>query len=243
MMLKVKAFINQHINISKMKRVALYIILVLILATLVYKGCNKRIEILPDTFKAGLDSLHKVNDSLMASIQQKNNELDSLYIVDMDAAASIQELKGNIAATIVHTKAAKKVVKTLTDPGLVSQFNQRYPADTVSDKLQVARPVLVSAAEDLVELDGAKELIKIKDTIIGLDSSRLVVKDSVISKYQSKEISFKSIIGNQDTQIKGWQNQYNVLKVENTKLKVKSKFQRIASYIIIGGLGYLTLVK
>ena len=186
-----------------MKRVILYSLLVLLIAALVYEGC-KRVQPPSETFKATIDSLHKLNDSLMDGIKFRTNMIDSLYTVDVESYITIQELKGDIAAAKKHTKAAKKAVKTLTDPGLVSQLNQRYPADTVSNKLLVARPVLVSAAEDLVELDGAKEVIKTQDSIIVVSDVRLITKDSIISKFLDKEAIYKKVLVNKDTEIRTW---------------------------------------
>jgi non-ribosomal peptide synthetase component E (peptide arylation enzyme) len=216
-----------------MKRVILYSILVLLIAALVYEGC-KKIQPPSETFKATIDSLHKLNDSLMDGIKFRTDIIDSLYTVDVESYLAIQELKGNIAATIKHTKAAKKVVPALTDPALVSQFNQRYPADTVSNKLQVARPVLVSAAQDLIELDGAKDVIKAQDSIIVEDGVRLITKERIISKYAEKESIYTKVIVNKDTEIDTWTKEHKALKFENTKLKAKSKVQKLALYIVSG---------
>ena len=225
-----------------MKRVILYSLLVLILAALVYEGC-KRVQPPSDTFKVGLDSLHRENDSLKADIQQKTDQIDSLYTVDVESYITIQELKGDIAAAKKHTKAAKKAVKTLTDPGLVSQLNQRYPADTVSNELLVARPVLVSAAEDLVELDGAKEVIKTQDSIIVVSDVRLITKDSIISKFLDKEAIYKKVLVNKDTEIRTWTKEHLSLQLQNKNLQVKVKAQKTALYIAAGLFVTAMLIK
>ena len=225
-----------------MKRVILYSILVLLIAALVYEGC-KRVQPPSETFKATIDSLHKLNDSLMVGIKERTDMIDSLYTVDVESYSAIQELKGNIAATLKQTKAAKKVIPALTDPALVSQFNQRYPADTVSNKLQVARPVLVSAAQDLIELDGAKEVIKTQDSIIVQDSVRISTKEKIIDKYVEKESIYTKVIANKDSEIDIWTKEHKALKLENTKLKVKSKVQKIILYIVSGALATVALLK
>lgn len=225
-----------------MKRVILYSILVLLIAALVYEGC-KRVQPPSETFKATIDSLHKLNDSLMDGIKFRTDMIDSLYTVDVESYLTIQELKGNIAATVKQTKAAKKVIPALTDPALVSQFNQRYPADTVSNKLQVARPVLVSAAQDLIELDGAKEVIKTQDSIIVQDSIRIGTKEKIIEKYVEKESIYTKVIANKDTEIDTWTKEHKALKFENTKLKAKSKVQKIVLYIVTGALATVALLK
>jgi hypothetical protein len=225
-----------------MKRVILYSILVLLIAALVYEGC-KRVQPPSETFKVALDSLHKLNDSLMVGIKERTDMIDSLYTVDVESYITIQELKGDIAAAKKHTKAAKKVVKTLTDPGLVSQFNQRYPADTVSNKLQVARPVLVAAAEDLIELDGAKDIIKAQDSIIVEDGIRIITKETIISKFLDKEAIYKKVLVNKDTEIKTWTKEHLSLQLQNKNLQVKAKAQKTALYIAAGLFVTAILIK
>jgi hypothetical protein len=224
-----------------MKKYIFPILTVILICFVVFEKCSDTVS--DKAFNTQMDSLNHANDSLKVAIAKDDSVINDLNILDAELNDLVLHQKTKVTTVIKYVESKKNTIDLMHDGEIVSFYNNRYPTDTTSSPIIVAKPVLVASAKDLVELDGAKELIKIKDTIIGLDSSRLVVKDSVISKFKSKEISFKSIIGNQDVQIKGWQKQYNVLKLENTKLKAKSKFQRIASYIIIGGLGYLTLVK
>lgn len=225
-----------------MKKVILYSILVLLIAALAYEGC-KHIQVPSENFKVALDSLRKENDSLKVDLQKDADLIDSMYAVDVEAGFFIQELKGNIAAISKHTKSAKKVIATLSDPGLVTQFNQRYPADTMSDKLQVARPVLVSAAEDLIELDGAKETINTQDSIIVVSEARLTIKDSIISKYVNKETTYTRLIANKDSEIKTWTKEHLSIQLQNRRLQVKVKAQKIVIYIVAGALATVALLK
>jgi hypothetical protein len=137
----------------------------------------------------------------------------------------------------------KNNVDSYTEQELISSLNKRYPKDTVTNPLPVAQPVLVSVAKDLVELDGAKQIIVLKDSSINTLEAKVTVKDSVIGKYANKELNYKNIILNKDKEITGWEGQYQKLELQYNKLKVKSKFQRIGSYVVIGGLAYLMLVK
>ena len=224
-----------------MKKLIFPILTLVLICFVVFEKCSDTVS--DKAFTAQMDSLNHANDSLKVAIAKDDSVINDLNILDAELNDQVLHQKTKVTTVIKYVESKKNAILLMHDGEIVSFYNNRYPTDTTSTPLVVAKPVLVASAKDLVELDGAKELLKIKDTIIGLDSSRLVVKDSVISKFKSKEINFKTIIGNQDTQIKGWQKQYNALKLENTKLKFKSKFQRIAGYIIIGGLGYLTLVK
>jgi ABC-type transport system involved in cytochrome bd biosynthesis fused ATPase/permease subunit len=126
---------------------------------------------------------------------------------------------------------------------LVTFFNNRYPKDTVTNKLPIAQPVLTYVAKDLVELDGAKQIIIFKDSVIALTEARVTGKDSVITLFVKKESTYKNIMFNQDTQIKDWKNQYNNLYLANQKLKMKNKFTKIGAGIVVGGLVYLMIAK
>ena len=44
-------------------------------------------------------------------------------------------------------------------------------------------------------------------------------------------------------QIEGLRFQYNKLQLENHKLKIKNKFTKIATGIVIGGLTYMIISK
>ena len=139
--------------------------------------------------------------------------------------------------------SSKTAIDNYTEHQLVTSFNTRYPKDTVTNPLPVAQPVLVSVTKDLVELDGAKQIIILKDSSINTLETKVTVKDSVIKKYANKELNYISIILNKDKEITGWEGQYQKIELQYNKLKVKSKFQRIGSYIVIGGLAYLMLAK
>ena len=102
---------------------------------------------------------------------------------------------------------------------------------------------MVAAAKDLVELDGAKQIITIKDSVIALTEARVTGKDSVIAVFVKKEGTYKNIMFNQDTQIKDWKFQYNALQLQNTKLKAKNKFTKIGAGLVVGGLVYLMIAK
>jgi mitochondrial fission protein ELM1 len=102
---------------------------------------------------------------------------------------------------------------------------------------------LVAAAKDLVELDGAKQIITIKDSVIALTEARITGKDSVITVFTKKENTYKNIMFNQDVQIKDWKNQYNQIYLQNQSLKFKNKITKIGAGIVVGGLVYLMIAK
>lgn len=183
------------------------------------------------------------NDSLKADIAVMDAQIDSLEYVDEALTYQVEHQKTKIVKVIEKVDLAKAAVDTYTEHELITSFNNRYPKDTVTNPLPLAQPVLVEAAKDLAELDGAKEIISIKDSIITTQESRIATKDTIISKYISKETNFKKIITNQDTQIQGWKGQYSALELQNKKLKLQNKFTKIAAYVVVGGLSYMMLMK
>jgi hypothetical protein len=56
-------------------------------------------------------------------------------------------------------------------------------------------------------------------------------------------IYYISQVRAEQDKIEGWKQSYELLRKENRKLKVKSRFTKILSYAIIGGLGYLYITK
>jgi hypothetical protein len=195
------------------------------------------------SFKVKLDSLDRVNDSLLAE-----NLLDDKKVTELEVRGSILEYrvshqKAKVVVINHWIDSSKGKIDTYTEHELVSSFNKRYPADTVTNPLPVAQPVLVSTAKDLVELDGAKEKLVIKDSVIAIQESRITLKDSTITLFVNKEGRYRAVISNKDQAIAEWSKQYDILNFNYKKLKVKNKFQKIGSYIIIGGLTYTLLAK
>jgi hypothetical protein len=117
-------------------------------------------------FKAQMDSLNKVNDSLKLSIAKEDAAIDSLNHVDDILTDKLAHQKTKVITITNWVDSSKNVVDTYTEQELVSSFYKRYPTDTVTNPLPVAQPVLISAAKDLVELDGAKQIIIVKDSSI-----------------------------------------------------------------------------
>jgi hypothetical protein len=224
-----------------MKKFILPIIVVLLLVWLVF---NKvQYYSLSDQFRATQDSLVNAVDSLKVEIAKDDSTILVLNELDADLQEKLDEQKDKVKTIVKYVEVEKNKVDSYTEQELISAFYKRYPIDTVTNPLPVAQPVLVSAAKDLVELDGVKQTILVKDDIIALNEERIANKDSVIAKFLSKEDKYKNIMTNQETQIKDWKFQYNALQLENQKLKLKSKFVKIGAGLVIGGLTYMMLAK
>ncbi len=229
---------------SKLKKVlpiVIFAVIAILIGSLLFEKCNNNVE--HKAFLSQMDSLHKVNDSLYSEIAKDDAEIDSLDLVAVDLQFKVDHQKTKVIKIVETIEIEKNNVDSYTEQELISSLNRRYPKDTVTNPLPVAQPVLVSVAKDLVELDGAKQIIVLKDSSIVTLESKVTVKDSIIGKYANKELNYKSIILNKDKEITGWEGQYQKLELQYNKLKVKSKFQRIGSYIVIGGLAYLMLAK
>ena len=194
-------------------------------------------------FKAKLDSLDKVNDSLVAMNILDDQKIGELKTQDSILHYQVDHVKAKVIRVDHWIDSSKGKIDTYTEHELISSFNKRYPKDTVTNPLPLAQPVLIATAKDLVELDGAKQKLVIKDSVIAIQESRLTLKDSTIVLFQGKEGRYKSIISNQDLKIAEWSKQYNDLWLENKKMKVKNKITSIGTGLIIGGLVYMTVHK
>ena len=221
-----------------------YILPVILLLILLWFAFDKVTNIgLTSEFKAKQDSLVHAVDSMQLVIAKEDAEIDSLDLVAVELQYKVDHQKAKVIKIVETIEIEKNNVDSYTEQELISSLNKRYPKDTVTNPLPVAQPVLVSVAKDLVELDGAKQIIVLKDSSINTLESKVTVKDSVIAKYVSKENTYKNMVANQQTQIKDWKFQYNALQLENTKLKAKNKFTKIGASLVAGGLVYLMLVK
>lgn len=226
---------------KKVLPIVLFAVIAILIGSVLFEKCNNNVE--HKAFLSQMDSLHKVNDSLYGQIAKDNAVIDSLNEVDAVLTDKLAHQKTKVVKIKEIIEVEKNNIDSYSEQELVSSLNRRYPKDTVTNPLPVAQPVLVSVAKDLVELDGAKQIIVLKDSSINTLEGKVVIKDSIIGKYANKELNYKNIILNKDKEITGWEGQYQKLELQYNKLKVKSKFQRIGSYIIIGGLAYLMLAK
>jgi hypothetical protein len=195
------------------------------------------------SFKAKIDSLTRINDSLAYQNTKDNEKIHSLKALDSALSYEIEHQKIKVIKIDHWIDSSKSKIDTYTEKELVSSFNKRYPKDTLTNPLPLAQPVLIATAKDLVELDGSKEKLIIKDSIIAIQESRISFKDSTITLYVNKEGRYKAIIDDKDLAISEWNKQYKLIQAEDKKLKLQSKFQKIGTAIIAGGLIYTLIHK
>jgi len=224
-----------------MKKTVLGVLAFLVLAYIIFDKVSD--AGLSKEFIQKQDSLVQAVDSMKLDIVEKDKAIDSLVVVDIQLQDKLAYAKSHVKTVTKFVDSSKAVIDNYNEKELITSFNTRYPLDTVTNPLPLAQPVLIAVAKDLVELDGAKQIITIKDSVIALTESRVNGKDSVISVYIKKEGTYKNIMTNQDFQIKDWKNQYQQLYLTNQKLKFKNKITKIGAGIIVGGLVYLMVAK
>ena len=224
-----------------MKKTILLIVAVLTIGYIIF---DKIGDIgLTKEFTQKQDSLVQAVDSMKLTLAIDSAKIDSLIVVDNILTEKVTYMKSHVKTVTKFVDSSKTAIDSYTEHQLVTSFNTRYPKDTITNPLPIAQPVLVAAAKDLVELDGAKQIITIKDSVIALTEARVTGKDSVISVYVKKEGTYRNIMTNQDFQIKDWKNQYQQLYLTNQKLKFKNKITKIGAGVVVGGLVYLMVAK
>jgi uncharacterized coiled-coil protein SlyX len=222
-----------------MKKLVLPLLFVVLLFWLFIDKCNYNVS--EDVFAHRQDSLNHVVDSLEINITKRDSVIDELYKVNIELDYQIGHQQEKIKVIIKYTDSSKQKIDTYTEKELISLFNQRYPKDTTTNPLPLAQPVLVATAKDLVELDGVKEIIIVKDSIISLTEDKVVLRDSIITHFSDKEANYKSIIGIKNTQINDHKIQYESLKLENKKLKIKANLGKIGTGLAVVGLTFLLI--
>jgi len=222
-----------------MKKLIFPLVIVALLSWISIDKCNY--SNLSGDFKAKQDSLVQTVDSLQVEIAKSDSIINDLNILDAELNYQVRHQKNKIETVIKYVEVEKNKIDTYSETELVSSFNKRYPTDTVTNLLPIAQPVLISTAKDLVEFDGVKIELGIKDSIIILDEQRIANKDSIISVQNRKELNYNNIVVNQAIQITDWKFQYSALQLQNQKLKIQNKFVKIGTGIVVGSLVYILI--
>ena len=220
-----------------MKNLVFPLVVVILLAWIFVDKCNY--NTLDANFKSTQDSLNHVVNSLKEDNHQKDLQIGALEHLEYDLQNQLSKVKAKVIVVTKWVDSSKGKVDTYSEKELISSLNNRYPEDTITNPLPVAQPVLVAAVKDLVELDGAKQTLVIKDSVIALNEQRIFVRDSIIVKFEEKDSNNKITIAMREKQIKDWQEQHDQLQAQNKKLKAKNKFTKIGAGVIIGSLVFL----
>ena len=194
-------------------------------------------------FKTRLDSLKSAAEQLQQSILKKDSTIAVMNAVDIQLIDRFSQQQAKIIVEREKTEVEVEEVQKLNNSALVSNLNKRYPGDTISNLLPIAEPVILNTAVDLVRYDGVKKEIVLKDSTILILEGRVQIKDKMIDVYKEKETDYKSLVTNKDTQIDGWEKEYEKLKSENKKLFLKNKLHKMANYVLLGGAAVLLIAK
>jgi hypothetical protein len=228
-----------------MKKLVLPLIIIVLLFWVLNDKCNNSSNNnkLTKEFKRKQDSLNYVIDSLKFDIVKKDSTIYELYKKDVELNYLLMHQEEKIKYITKYVDSSKDKIDKYSAPELVSSLNQRYPKDTTNTPLLIAKPVLQASAKDLAELDGAREIIIVKDSIISLTQEKVVIRDSVIVEFENKEVNYKIVDSIKTTQIGDWKVQYKVAQKENEKLKFQKKFSKLMGSIIAAVLAFLYISK
>jgi hypothetical protein len=98
-------------------------------------------------------------------------------------------------------------------------------------------------AKDLVAYDGLKLEHKVTlELVTGLES-KIGTQSSIIKQYEVKDIQWKQMITNYDSQVLAYKNMTNSLQNDLRKAKVRGFYNKFGLSLIIGGLTYLYITK
>lgn len=194
-------------------------------------------------FTEKMDSLQRVNDSLIKENNLSDSLIEDLAAEDIRLNDIIDAQKASVQIIREIVIKEVEVIRDADSAAIAKFYNLRYPNQALAPDTLIAlnKPVLVEVAADLIKYDGAVKEIAIKDSIISSQDTRISLKDSTITLFKSKEANLNNIIGNKDLAIDEWTKQYKGLQLENKKLKLQSKFQKVATVLFAGGFAYMLI--
>jgi hypothetical protein len=194
-------------------------------------------------FTEKMDSLQRVNDSLIKENNLSDSLIEDLAAEDIRLNDIIDAQKASVQIIREIVIKEVEVIRDADSAAIAKFYNLRYPNQALAPDTLIAlnKPVLVEVAADLIKYDGAVKEIAIEDSIISSQGTRISLKDSTITLFKSKEANLNNIIGNKDLAIDEWTKQYKGLQLENKKLKLQSKFQKVATVLFAGGFAYMLI--
>jgi hypothetical protein len=128
---------------------------------------------------------------------------------------------------------------------MLSLVSFSQTATTTNKDSIVVLPAKVAKliAKDLVAYDGLKLEHKVTlELVTGLES-KIGTQSSIIKQYEVKDIQWKQMITNYDSQVLAYKNMTNSLQNDLRKAKVRGFYNKFGLSLIIGGLTYLYITK
>lgn len=112
---------------------------------------------------------------------------------------------------------------------------------TDSTSIQLKKPIAKLVIKDLITGDGAKNEVVLLSDKIKILEQKVVLKDSVISKYELKMNNFNSILSTKSNQLLLSQELSKKLEIDLQKQKVKNKLTAGAGIVAV--IAAVLLVK
>ena len=225
-----------------MKKTILLIVAVLLIGYIIFDKIGD--EATSKEFFTDQARKDNINKDLLATHVQDSIKKDSTNKVLLVYKEQAEYLKSHAKVIIKYIDSSKASIDTYNDQQTKSFYNNRYKnIDTITNPLSLSRLVLISAAKDLVELDGTKDLVIIKDSLINTHEksiSTLYFKDSISTK---QIFTLRTVINNQEGQLKEFK--YEVGRLNNVvkTQQFKNKITKIGAGLIVSGLVYLMVAK
>lgn len=189
-----------------------------------------------DSLQKNIDSIYESNQTAELKILQLQDKNDSLVQTKLELEEEIEDIKKDTQ----YIQIAKSYTPTQVDSFLEVKYTAEYSIKQ-KDTVQVPLPVAQSVVIDLLDFDKTKRILLKTDSLVNVLNQTNYNKDTIITTLRGKEANYNNIIFNKDSQLSNWKYQYNLVELQNKRLKFKSKFNKILTYVLIGGLTYTIL--
>lgn len=111
--------------------------------------------------------------------------------------------------------------------------------DTVKIPVPIARQIV----KDLTICDSAKSILELTTKQLILTEDKVVLKDSIITKYEQKCSMYDTMLINEKQKFAVQGDWLKTVRKENRSLKIRLLYTKISMSAIIGLLGYLFITK
>ena len=111
--------------------------------------------------------------------------------------------------------------------------------DTVKIPVPIARQIV----KDLTICDSVKAILELTTKQLILTEDKVVLKDSIITKYEQKCLMYDTMLINEKQKFVVQGDWLKTIRKENRSLKIKLLYTKISMSAIIGVLGYLFITK
>lgn len=222
----------------------LYVVsIVALIALLFYRECSPPKENTANSVRLQqvLDSLSKRNDSVQRELGKSTALIDSLRRADSTIASRIRGVQGSIRDLQKQLDSSRKFIATLSGDQLVNFLNKRYPKDTTSQLLLVAKPVLAEVTTEAIQFHQTKALVSKQDSIINLQDIRIKLLDTTVKAFAPREKLLTELIQNKDLEARKVREENATLQNENKDLKSKLDWHKMGNFILIGSLLFAIL--